>query len=90
MTSRNSNLITMAMYAVAIGLMASGQPNLADAGIYCWLFALIGAIASLGIGAAAVVIRGKEAIGAFLGAGAIPAFGVVVSLLMLGSIPQQN
>jgi len=24
MTSRNSNLITMAMYAVAIGLMASG------------------------------------------------------------------
>jgi hypothetical protein len=44
----------------------------------------------LGIGAAAVVIRGKEAIGAFLGAGAIPAFGIVVSLLMLGSIPQQN
>jgi hypothetical protein len=90
MTNRACNLVTLAMYAVAIGLMASGRPNLADVGIYCWLLALVAAIGSVGVGMAAVVSQGKVAVSALVGAGAILAFGVIVSLLILGSIPQQN
>lgn len=90
MTSRSCNLTTLAMYGVAIGLMASGHPNLADYGLYCWLLALLAAFASVGVGVAAVVSRGKVAISSLAGASAILAFGIVVSLLMLGSVPQQN
>ena len=58
------------MYGLAIGLMAGGHPPPADYGIYCWLLALLAAIASVGAGVAGAVTQGRIAISSLAGSGA--------------------